>query len=282
MSDSEREAEEQLLEEPDCKPARKKAKVEGGSSGAWVDPLYAEQPTLTWDRQTTLKRDYFEKNFGLCNEGFAPKRLRFGVHLDEADVESLFGPKVNANGYRYSMSEDVALQERVEKCWMITHQRSSVPNSRLINVAEAKGHAYETVKGKKTNWCLHAEWTCREQLRRHNLEKDAAQKEKKAGSAEKKPGESVTITDGLEGGPSPIALPISSGIGGSELKVDHLRMTIGEWQEYLLLLEREAPSLEALVKVCAERRDAAKLELVKVSTQCEYGRSLLVAAEARL
>lgn len=282
MSDSEREGEELPLE-PESKPARKRVKVEGGGSAAWVDPLYAEQPTITWDRVSVLKRDYFEKKFGLCNEGFAPKRLRFGVHLDEADVEGLFGPKVNANGYRYSMSEDIALVERVEKCWMITHQRSSIPNSRLINVAEAKGHTYEIVKGKKTNWCLHAEWTCREQLRRLNLERDAAQQQRKGADLEKKPGESVTVTEGGEGDPSAIALtqPISSGIG-LEHKGDHLSMTIGEWQEYLSLLDREAPLLDQLVKVCAEKMDAAKLELVKVSTQTDYGRSLLVAAETRL
>ena len=49
-----------------------------------------------------------------------------------------------------------------------------MPNTRLINLAEAKGVVYENKKCKKAvNWCVHAEWTCRDQLPRINQKKDA-------------------------------------------------------------------------------------------------------------
>jgi hypothetical protein len=64
--------------------------------------------------------------------------------------------------------------KKVEHLWMITHQRTQVPNTRLINLAEAKGIVYELRKGKDAvNWCVHAEWTCHDQLQRINAEKDA-------------------------------------------------------------------------------------------------------------
>jgi hypothetical protein len=58
---------------------------------------------------------------------------------------------------------------------MVTHQRTQVPNTRLINAAEAKGLVYE-IKKKDMNWCLHAEWTCHDQLRLINVKKESATK----------------------------------------------------------------------------------------------------------
>ena len=49
--------------------------------------------------------------------------------------------------------------------------------------------------------------------------------------------------------------------------VDVRQMAIGQWQEYLLLLEREPPTLEALVSRLCTENDAAKMELVRVSSQ---------------
>jgi hypothetical protein len=153
---------------------RKKVKVEGAPLLSWVVPLYAEQPSLCWNRVDRISRETFEKAYDLNNQGIPPKRLKFGVHLEESEVDAVFGPRVGTNGYSYSYSEDTEFVKRVEQLWMITHQRTQVPNTRLINLAEAKGVVYENKKGKKAvNWCVHAEWTCRDQLRRISQEKDA-------------------------------------------------------------------------------------------------------------
>jgi hypothetical protein len=72
---------------------KKKVKVERAPSLSWVDPLYAEQPTLTWNRVDPIKWDAFEKVYGLNNSGIPLKRLKFGLHLKEDDVEVLFGQR---------------------------------------------------------------------------------------------------------------------------------------------------------------------------------------------
>ena len=55
-------------------------------------------------------------------------------------------------------------------------------------------------------------------------------------------------------------------------------MAIGECQEYLSLLEREAPTLKTLVSGLSEEKGRAKLELVKVSSQVVYGMLLFSIA----
>ena len=67
---------------------------------------------------------------------------------------------------------------KVETMWMICHQKTVVPNTRMVNVSEAKGFAYEIVKKKDTNWALFAEWTCRDQLKKLRADEDEATKSK--------------------------------------------------------------------------------------------------------
>jgi hypothetical protein len=80
-------------------------------------------------------------------------------------VEAFFGP-CNHNGYRYCHNKDEARISRVETLWMITHQRTQVPNIRMINKAKTHGIVYEIKTRKKVNWCVLAKWTIRNQLRR--------------------------------------------------------------------------------------------------------------------
>jgi hypothetical protein len=264
---------------------RKKVKVERAPSLSWVEPLYAEPPSLCWNRVDPVSRGAFEKAYGLNNQGIPPKRLKFGVHLEESEVDEVFGPRVGTNGYSYSYSEDTEFVKRVERLWMITHQRTQVPNTRLINLAEAKGLVYENKKGKKAvNWCVHAEWTFRDQLRRINQEKDATKSGKNVvvevsgdeqedeGAIACQPGQRSKAAIGFQ---TPPALVLGS-------HVDARQMAIGQWQEYLFLLERETPTLEALVSRLSTEKDAARMELVRVSSQVQYGQTLLNNSMSKL
>ena len=160
-----------------------------------------------------------------------------------------------------------------------------MPNTRLINLAEAKGLAYEKKKGKKSvNWCIHAEWTCRDQLRRINQEKEAIKIGEKnvvevsAGDED----EEGTIAAGLDQrvlASSKCRHPSGVDIGSS---VDVRAMAIGEWEEYLSLLERETPPLDALVSRLCTEKDAAKMDLVRISLQVQYGETLLKNAASKL
>jgi hypothetical protein len=49
-------------------------------------------------------------------------------------------------------------------------------------------------------------------------------------------------------------------------------MAIGEWQEYVSLLEKEMPGLDAHMKRLCSEMEATKISLAKVSGQLNYGR----------
>ena len=270
---------------------KSKVKVEGAvhRSEAFVDPLYAEQPQLVWNRVDPISKEVFEEKYGLCNKGLPPKQLKYGIHLKEADVEAMFGPRVS-NGYRYAYSEDVAFVKKVEYLWMVTHQRTQVPNTRLINAAEAKGLVYEIKKKKDVNWCSHAEWTCRDQLRLINMKKESATKSKNtpiflADEEDEEadpPGSQFGLlkrTSGAEGTISGIEENASASAlrSGDLLAV----MAIVDWQRVLGVLEKELPTLEGAVSRLGEEKDAAKIELVRVATQVDFGQSLFSVADSK-
>jgi hypothetical protein len=103
-----------------------------------VLPLYAEQPTVVWDRVAPILMNTFQLEYGLNNTGIPPKSLKLNVHITEEEVESLFRKKVGGNGYHYANNEDKEFVKKVERRWMICHQRTSVPNIRLVNISEAR------------------------------------------------------------------------------------------------------------------------------------------------
>jgi hypothetical protein len=51
-------------------------------------------------------------------------------------------------------------------------------------------------------------------------------------------------------------------------------MAIGEWQEYVSLLEKEMPSLDAHVKRLYSKKEVARISFAKVSRQIDYSRQL--------
>ena len=144
MSDSEDTREELEPEERLLCPKR------GGKKSSWVDPLYACQPEIFWDRKSLVTRYWFVEKYGLCNRVITPKQIKIGQHLEEADVETLFEPRHNGNGYRYAACDEEFVH-KVETMWMICHQKTVVPNTRMMNVSEAKGFAYEIVKKKSVS-----------------------------------------------------------------------------------------------------------------------------------
>ena len=278
MSDSEDSREE--LEDRLLCPKR------GGKKSSWVDPLYACQPEIYWDRKSLVTRDWFVEKYNLCNRGITPKQIKIGIHLEEADVESLFGPRQNGNGYRYAtMDEDFV--RKVETMWMICHQKTVVPNTRMVNVSEAKGFAYELVKKKETNWALFAEWTCRDQLKKLRADEDDAAKWKSAsvkgdlGLEDIQAGKENWGLEQVNGGVvnSPGRVPPR---GHTIAFLGKIAMAIAEWQQCLDVLERESASLDGYVQHLFAEKEEARMTLHKVSSQMEYSRKLVCDAQAKL
>jgi hypothetical protein len=259
----------------------------GGKKSSWVDPLYACQPEILWDRKSVVTRDWFAEKYNLCNRGITPKQIKIGCHLEEADVESLFGPRQNGNGYRYA-TMDKEFVRKVETMWMICHQKTVVPNTRMVNVSEAKGFAYEIVKKKETNWALFAEWTCRDQLKKLRAEEEEAAKSRlmplrgevdleKDSEAGK---ENHSLEQVREGGShyAGIQPRLNLKIAQSQ----KISMAIGEWQLCLDTLERESLGLDDYVQRLFLEKEEARMNLHKVSSQQEYGRKLIADAQAKL
>lgn len=46
-----------------------------------------------WGRNFVLTRDWFAEKYNLCNTRITPKQIKIGYHVEEAYVESLFGPR---------------------------------------------------------------------------------------------------------------------------------------------------------------------------------------------
>jgi hypothetical protein len=268
----------------------------------YILPLYAEQPTIVWDRVAPILRTTFQLEYGLNNTGIPPKSLKLNVHVTEEEVESLFGKKVGGNGYRYANNEDEEFVKKVERRWMICHQRTSVPNTRLVNISEARGWTYELLKGKPTNWVVHAEWTCRQQLATKIKEEEERVKQGRIGGGRSAGAGGSSLGIGgarcaLGGGQNS---PAPEGGGGSIISCEDTQrgrsphklgfpadsevhsMAIGEWQEYVSSLEKETPGLDAHVKRLYSEFEAAKISLAKVAGQLDYGRQLVSNAKIKL
>lgn len=149
----------------------------GGRKSSWVDPLYASQPKILWDRKTVVTCEWFAEKYKLHNNGITSKHIKISQHLEEADVESLFGLQQNGNGYRYSQCTEEFVR-RVETMWMICHHITVLPNTCMVNVSEAKNFAYEIMKKRETKWALNAEWTCRDQLKKIRAEEEESRQGK--------------------------------------------------------------------------------------------------------
>jgi hypothetical protein len=279
MSDSEDSREE--LEERLLCPTRV------GKKSSWVDPLYACQPEILWDRKSLVTRDWFTEKYSLCNRGITPKQIKIGIHLEEADVESLFGPRQNGNGYRYATMDEEFVR-KVETMWMICHQKTVVPNTRMVNVSEAKGFAYEIVKKKETNWALFAEWTCRDQLKKLRAEEEEAAKSRYT-PVRGEVGSEKDCEAGKENWPleqgrddeinyAPILPRLSQKIAQGQ----KIAMAIGEWQQCLDTLEQESLGLDEYVQRLLFEKEDARMVVHKVSSQMEYGRQLIADARAKL
>ena len=137
---------------------------------------------------------------------------------------------------------------------MVTHERTQVTNTRLINPAEAKDLVYKIKKKKDVNWCSHAEWTCRDQLCLINVKKESAMKSNNVpiflAVEEDEDGDPIVSQFGSQKRVSNGEGTISGAeenASASVLKLGNLLvvMAIADWQRVLGVLE-EWPILEGL------------------------------------
>jgi hypothetical protein len=186
----------------------------------------------------------------------------------------LFGPLINKNGYRYTHSEDEEFIARVERNWMITHQKSKLPNSRLINKAEARGYVVEN-KGVKVNWCVLAEWTVRDQLRRIQALGDTSKGVECVDlNSEDREGEDLEEEEDTTVMGRRTSHPGSKGIVVNE-------GCVSEWLEHISVVEKELLALESVLSPLEKAKVDANLELAKISGQLEDRHKLVDSANIK-
>jgi hypothetical protein len=57
------------------------------------------------------------------------------------EVVKYFRPIVSKNGHSYIYNQDLVLIEKVEKLWMVIHQKQCVPTTWVVSLGFAKGVA---------------------------------------------------------------------------------------------------------------------------------------------
>jgi hypothetical protein len=124
--------------------------------------LYAKVPEI-YDVHPLFHKDFVEK-YDLCFEGLCPKCIKVSKDVTLEDVLNNFGQVVNRNGYNYVHCENLELVVKVERLFMIIHQKSCVPATWIILVGMARGIVCEENR-KKMNWAAYAGWRNGKQCR---------------------------------------------------------------------------------------------------------------------
>jgi hypothetical protein len=77
----------------------------------------------------------------------SPKRIKIPKDCIKEEIEKLFSHVVNKNKHCYTKCLDFELIAKVERLWMIIHQKLYVIASRIITLGMARGIVCE-MKGK--------------------------------------------------------------------------------------------------------------------------------------
>ena len=170
---------------------------------------------------------------------------------------------------------------------MICHQRKMLPNTRLINKAEARAITYQKLKNQKVNWCAFAEWTCRNEIRRKDTKDDVQEVAPTPPSGIPRDGvrqDRLTCTSSqkpsINFGELTKTMPESNNRRmGTDCRENK---SVGEWQEYVLGLERVLPSSEEVVRNLERRKEELAMEKVRVISQVDFGALMVKTAEDRL
>jgi len=140
----------------------KKVKLKGGKhcvrilKARFAAPLHAEVPKL--GNKGVISWTQFVERYGLCFEWINPKQVKVFKDITLEEVNKIFKPIVNKNGYSYVHNKDPNFIHKVETLWMIVHQKPYLHASKLIPLGMARGLMFEEFHGKHMNWAFYVEW----------------------------------------------------------------------------------------------------------------------------
>ncbi len=103
-----------------------------GQKASFATPLYVVKTELGNGGLMSIKK--IAKKYDLSCERLSPKRVKMLRDTTLEEINKFFGPIVNKNTYSYEFTKDPIFIEKVERLWMVVHQKACVPASRLISL----------------------------------------------------------------------------------------------------------------------------------------------------
>jgi hypothetical protein len=85
-----------------------------------------------------------------CAKGMSPKQIKVPRDITSKGVCKVFGPIQNKNVHSYVFNEDHVLIAKVERLWMLVHQKCDILALKLISLGFVRGVVME-MKGEKMN-----------------------------------------------------------------------------------------------------------------------------------
>jgi len=86
-----------------------------------------------------LQGKILQTNMICATFGMSPMQIRLLKVCTKEEIEKCFGLIVNKNGHQYINYLDPKLITKVERLWMIVHQKPYVLASRIIILGMARG-----------------------------------------------------------------------------------------------------------------------------------------------
>jgi hypothetical protein len=135
---------------------------------------------------------------------------------------------------------------------------------------------------RDVNWAHFAEWTCRDQLRRIQSERDSKDglgavhiksKGVQGGDEDQRHDQD---NDNLQQRHQGFRKMLTS------QSCEQVEARVAEWRLHLTSLENEMPSMEALVDSLSKEQAASNLELIRVESQLVDRRQLVISAMRKL
>ncbi len=132
----------------------KRIKKDGGSyalslsTRGFAMPLYAKVLDLFSNNDIcSFTRKDFAKKYDLSYKGISPKHIKIPKDCTKEEIEIFYGLIVNKKGHHHTKCSNLELIVKVERLWMIVHQKPYVLASKIITLGMATGIVYE-MKGK--------------------------------------------------------------------------------------------------------------------------------------
>jgi hypothetical protein len=110
------------------------------------------------DGSRSFTKKEFAQKYDLCYVSMSPKYVKVPRDCCNEKVAKLFGLIVNKNDTHYMENGNLVFIEKIERLWMIIHQKPHILVGRVITLGMVRCIVCEE-KGISMNLVVYVEWT---------------------------------------------------------------------------------------------------------------------------